>query len=506
MKITTLTLSVAAQALLAVGAHATLSLNDQDIPFRATKAPVTISVDDILAGDTTDQPDPATVTLVSVGGAQHGTVTLVDGVVTYTPNTSFAGEDQFDYTATDGTDTSTATAYLYNPFLVGAGSYGAPISDPCVNPVTHQSSGYLTLTMDRSGSFTAKITVAGVLYTLKGAFPANGKPYTGTASHPGKPALRVVIEPYFDSLFPGFNGKVCYTIGDTNYKGKFDTGPSFLKSFDSELAGSYTVLLGHGFTEVGPLDEPSEPSESTYSGYATMRVTTQGRITILGKLSNGRVFQSSTYLQIGDVSVLSSGPGGPFTPYATLPIYSSLRSGHGSIVGSIGVVASGQDIGLPEGKFYLVQGSADWFDVDGLAENSTDSVLDIIGSTYIAPKRGQFPLFAGFGIGSEFDMETTSYFDGSGIDVFGQIGAFPLRGSYSASFNADRSNPKLSIVSSTGGFSGAFIDPRTNKRGTYSGVFLTLPFGGPGGFFPFGVGFYHSGQDSGLVQLFDNLP
>jgi len=45
--------------------------------------------------------DPATVTLVAGSAPTHGTWTITDGVVTYTPNANFSGSDSFQYTVQD---------------------------------------------------------------------------------------------------------------------------------------------------------------------------------------------------------------------------------------------------------------------------------------------------------------------------------------------------------------------------------------------------------------------
>ncbi|PUA81131.1 Ig-like domain-containing protein [Nocardioides currus] len=61
---------------------------------------------DVLANDTDVEGDPIEVT--AVGDAEHGTVTLVDGVVTYTPNANYNGTDSFTYTVTDGATATVA--------------------------------------------------------------------------------------------------------------------------------------------------------------------------------------------------------------------------------------------------------------------------------------------------------------------------------------------------------------------------------------------------------------
>lgn len=66
------------------------------------------TVIDVLGNDTDIDGDELTV--AAVGSAGNGTVSLVGGVVTYTPEDDFAGTDSFAYTVTDGNGgTATAT-------------------------------------------------------------------------------------------------------------------------------------------------------------------------------------------------------------------------------------------------------------------------------------------------------------------------------------------------------------------------------------------------------------
>ena len=81
-------------------------------PVAANDGPVTTNEDtpidvDVLANDVDPDGDALTVTLAS---AANGTVAIVGGVVTYTPNANFNGTDTVSYTISDGEGgTSTAT-------------------------------------------------------------------------------------------------------------------------------------------------------------------------------------------------------------------------------------------------------------------------------------------------------------------------------------------------------------------------------------------------------------
>ena len=67
-----------------------------------------IPVATLLANDTDANPGDA-LTVTGVSNPQNGTVSLANGVVTFTPTPGFEGAASFDYTITDGTFTDTAT-------------------------------------------------------------------------------------------------------------------------------------------------------------------------------------------------------------------------------------------------------------------------------------------------------------------------------------------------------------------------------------------------------------
>ena len=73
---------------------------DEDIPLTLAAG--------VLAANDVD-PDGQVVMVTAVGGAQHGTVALAAGAITFTPEPNFAGAASFQYTASDGALTATGT-------------------------------------------------------------------------------------------------------------------------------------------------------------------------------------------------------------------------------------------------------------------------------------------------------------------------------------------------------------------------------------------------------------
>ena len=65
---------------------------------------------DVLDNDTDPDGDP--LTLVSVGGAEHGTATVEGGQVVYRPAKGWSGADTMTYVVSDGTDEATGTLHV----------------------------------------------------------------------------------------------------------------------------------------------------------------------------------------------------------------------------------------------------------------------------------------------------------------------------------------------------------------------------------------------------------
>src|SRR5690606_21450893 len=72
---------------------------------------LTIPVDDLLGNDSAQDPDDV-LEITGVTAVSGGTVSLVDGEITFAPNADFVGPATFTYTVADGrggTDTGTVT-------------------------------------------------------------------------------------------------------------------------------------------------------------------------------------------------------------------------------------------------------------------------------------------------------------------------------------------------------------------------------------------------------------
>ncbi|HEU4323344.1 MAG TPA: Ig-like domain-containing protein [Roseiflexaceae bacterium] len=104
-----------ANVLCTPGTVVTITVTASNDPPTATPDTVSVAEDsganpiDVLANDSSAPDAGETLTVIGVTPASNGLVTLVSGVISYTPNPNYFGPDAFTYTISDGNG-GTATA------------------------------------------------------------------------------------------------------------------------------------------------------------------------------------------------------------------------------------------------------------------------------------------------------------------------------------------------------------------------------------------------------------
>ena len=92
----------------------------------------TANVINVLANDTDPDnltgPANAGLTVVAVGTASHGQVSLIGGAVTYTPAANYDGPDSFTYTISDGSSSDTATVTIMVKLVKASPTVGSAMS------------------------------------------------------------------------------------------------------------------------------------------------------------------------------------------------------------------------------------------------------------------------------------------------------------------------------------------------------------------------------------------
>ena len=100
--------------------------------------PSAISSESLLANDTAGPSNEATqtiaITSVTQGAGTHGTVTLANGIVTFTPDLTFVGVATFTYTVCDNGTTAGRPDPLCSDGQVSVAVAGAPNQQPIADP------------------------------------------------------------------------------------------------------------------------------------------------------------------------------------------------------------------------------------------------------------------------------------------------------------------------------------------------------------------------------------
>ncbi len=143
---------------------------------------LTISLADLLDGDTTGAANEAdTLTIVSVSQPNNPNAsTSLNGVVTYTPEPGYTGNDTFTYTLSDGTDTDTATVTITVNEIAPVAADGSLL-------VSQNSSGQIDLSTLLSGGTPDSLTIT--TDPASGSASISGTTLTYNAQGPGSDTL-----------------------------------------------------------------------------------------------------------------------------------------------------------------------------------------------------------------------------------------------------------------------------------------------------------------------------
>jgi hypothetical protein len=135
---------------------------------------------DVLNNDS--DADGDILTVATVTQPSHGTTTLVNGVVRYTPEMAFSGTDSFIYTVSDGqggTDTATVTVTVQTPNSTSGGKIsGNGQTPPDTNSVSAAAKGGNTEAV--SFNFSASNSRKGLSGKLRVRDPLNSRTIEAT--------------------------------------------------------------------------------------------------------------------------------------------------------------------------------------------------------------------------------------------------------------------------------------------------------------------------------------
>ena len=186
--------------------------------------------------------------------------------------------------------------FVVNPFTPIVGNYQGLFFDN-TNGAEHVSSGFFNLTLSGSGSYSAKVIVAGLSYKLSGQFSAGGVA-SNNIVRKGLPAVSVQMQ---------------LDLGDGSISGVLSDGTWVAQLSADRVATSATAA--HYTMLIPGADDPS--TQPGGDGYGTVNLSSSGSISFAGALTDGtKISQKANLL-----------PNGQWAFY--VPLY----SGKGSIFG-----------------------------------------------------------------------------------------------------------------------------------------------------------------------------
>jgi hypothetical protein len=314
-----------------VGAGGLIAVND--IAFTARRA---ACVFDVLANDVGAPRSELRVTGISVP-ARGAAFSNANGIVTYVPNATFAGEDIFTYQLSDSAGHSTTgTVTIRDSFVELAGDYCALVGD---EGTAFDNSGIIWITVTRNGRLTGVLEFAGERFGL-----ATELRYDGIASFFIRrgTAREIFVSLRIDPSSHELNGSASSAAGVSRFNGR--KAPN-ARNEPATQRGSYTMLL-----------PPEIENGPQGFGTATMQIGADGKARIAGKTGVGRPFTAWSVVG-GD---------------ARFPLYAELKRPHASIQGWL--------------TFRTVEGISD-FDgrVGWNAANGSTARNEMLGSRYTSP-------------------------------------------------------------------------------------------------------------------------
>ena len=198
--------------------------------------------------------------------------------------------------------------FVPNPFPALRGTYLGLIGEETAE---HSTRGSIELTLTGKGAFTGKLRIGGVQHRLKERFAADGSTFFYFDG--GGVFLSVTLQLRKE------DGGIEAHVGISNGEQFIDvTGIARRSSF--EESGDPCPLAGR-FTLVLPGSEEGPPRGH---GYGNMKIATDGRARVRGKLGDGTPWAAATWVR-DDFS---------------LPVYATLYEGAGAISGAINFPAA----------------------------------------------------------------------------------------------------------------------------------------------------------------------
>lgn len=199
-------------------------------------------------------------------------------------------------------DVTLTANFVSDPFPAWAGSYNGLFMES--SNITHESSGFLTLTLTKSATYSGKIIGNGGRFSFSGKFNVSGAAQVRvTRKGLTNLVLNLQLEPNGTQLLG--------TVSDGTWTADLvANASSFTTKNPTSVAGRYTMAF------IGADDTNASPAGD---GYAAVNMSASGKATVSGSLANGIAVSQTV----------------PVSTDARIPLYVSLVSGKGSFFGWI---------------------------------------------------------------------------------------------------------------------------------------------------------------------------
>jgi hypothetical protein len=352
-----------------------------------------------------------------------GTITSTEAALTFTMQSNMVLQANF----------------APNPFIPVEGVYQGLFFD--TNAPQHQSSGFFNATVASSGSFSAKLLLAGKSVSLSGQFSAGGVASNNIVIKGSAPVSAQLQLDLQGGGITGILSSGTWTAELNAFRPATSPGAQ---------VGKYTLLIPGG------VDGVAQPGGDSYG---TVTVSTKAGITFSGELADGTKVSQK-------VDLLANGQ---------WPFYIPLYSGNGSIFGWLT---------FSNGVNSDITGAVDWFKLPQSTAKfypaGFTNKLDVTGSSYVFAAGVPVLNFADGQVWLANGNLTGSFTNQIALDSASKV-------------TSPNSTLKMSITTSSGLFKGSIANPAGGAAISFTGVVLQKQ--------NFGGGFFLGTDQSGRVFL-----
>ena len=342
--------------------------------------------------------------------------------------------------------------FIPNPFIAHKGAYNGLIVG---GTTAHLTNGLFKTTVAAGGTYSGRLTIGGLGYAFSGKFDVRGDS-TITVKRGALTPVVITLHLDLDDGTDRITGSV--TDGTFTSEISADRGP-VASTVPHPLAGRYTVSL--------PPYAAHDPLLPSGNGYATLTVSKAGLASLSGALADGKTFTASA-------TIARDG---------TFPLYVPLYSGKGSIASRVAFRDSG--VADLDGTFHW---SKPLRALDKYYPQAFETDAPIVGSRYAAPVAGQTVVVVSAGLNnSELQLGA-----GNLEPAVVQPATLTPKNTVAVAAPALKLL-KLTIVPSTGRFSGSFTHPLTKTTSTIGGVIFQRQNAG--------FGFFMGKNESGYTSF-----